>query len=756
MAPHTPRRSSRPGGPGARLEVLVVAFLLLSVTWARAADESEAWWQAARDKAGRYPIRTRLLDATGRPRHVNALILERSPYLLQHAHDPIRWRAWSEETLARARRENRLIFLSIGYSSCHWCHVMAREAFDDEAVARRLEAGYVAIKLDREEYPDLDERFTKRLGLLTGSPGWPANLVLTPAGDVVAGDSYLPPERLSAVLARLAQAWQTRPEQVKRLAATVESQFKPRPAGPAVDAVMLRDRALAGVRRQYDPVHHGFGTAPKFPNAASLGLLLDAYRRDGGSDDRRMFLDTLGTIAASALHDHVAGGFFRYSVDADWQRPHFEKTLYDQALLAPLLAEAWTLTGEPRFADAAERTLAFVERTLRTGDGPFAGALDADSGGRDGGHYLWTAADLAALDAADRTALERGYRRIAQDPGTFLLVPREPTAPAGLDALAGTLRALRERRPPPFVDAKAITGWNALMIEALARSGRLLGRPRHVASAADAMKRLLALNTAAPAPPGRAGRVYRYSIDGRPHLDASLEDVAFLLRALAVLHEVEGSAFWLERAGAVAAALPAEAALAEQVRAGGHDRDVPAGGAVLADALRRLARQSGASRYRDAAAAVAAHLRRAVDVDAGDQTTLAAVLFDLERPAPVRKAFLADGHVKAEITRVTKTAEGTDLEVTIRIDPSWHVNGHRPLSDALVPTRIEGDGGAALEVHYPSAKEVVLGFAGGPVAVYEGTVTLGVRAAGGGAVTLSLQACSDRVCLLPESVRLFR
>jgi uncharacterized protein YyaL (SSP411 family) len=729
---------------------LVVGVCAAAGAVAGAADETETWWKAAGDKAGRYPVRTRLLNAAQRPRHVNALILERSPYLLQHAHDPIRWRAWSNDVLAEARRENRLIFLSIGYSSCHWCHVMAREAFDDEAIAGLLNAGYVSVKVDREEHPDLDERFMKRLALLTGSAGWPANLILTPAGDVVAGDSYLPPTRLAALLTRLASAWQSRPEQVKRLAATIESQFKPRAPGPLVDAAKLRESALASVRRQYDATHHGFGIAPKFPNAAYLHLLLDAYRRDGGADDRRMFVDTLRTIARSALHDHVAGGFFRYSVAADWQRPHFEKTLYDQALLVPLFAEAWTLTGEPMFAHAAERTLAFVERALRTPDGLFAGALDADSDGRDGGHYLWSAADLEALDATDRAAVDRSYRRVEQERGTFLLVPRDGVALESLRALADTLRALRERRPRPFVDAKAITGWNALMIEALARSGQLLGQTRYLESAATTMKRLLALNAG-------AGRVHRYSIDGQARLDASLEDVAFLLQALSVLHETDGDAFWLTQAALVENALPAEAVLAEGLRTGGHDRDVPSSGAMLGEALHRLARQTGASRYRDALGDVAVHLRQAVEIDAGDQTTLARVLDALDRSAPVRTAFLADGHVRAEITRVARAGESIDLDVTIRIDPGWHVNGHRPRQDSLIATRIDGDHGAAVEVAYPPAKEVVLGVAGGPVAVYEGTVTLGVRiAAPRASVALSLQACNDRVCLLSETVRLFR
>jgi uncharacterized protein YyaL (SSP411 family) len=735
------------------LRRLVAAGLLLgSVAGASAVDETQIWWKAAREKAGRYPVRTKLLDAAQRPRHVNALILERSPYLLQHAHDPVRWRAWSNDVLEQARREHRLIFLSIGYSSCHWCHVMARESFDDEGIARLLNASYVSIKVDREEYPDLDERFMKRLALLTGSAGWPANLILTPGGEVVTGESYLPPARLGAVLTRMAQAWQRRPEQVRRLAATVEGQFKPRPPGPAIDVATLRDATLAAVRRQYDSTHHGFGVAPKFPNAPYLSLLLDAYRRDGQGSDRRMFLDTLRTIARSGLHDHVGGGFFRYSVRADWQRPHFEKTLYDQALLAPLFAEAWTLTGEPLFARASERTLSFAKHSMRTADGLFASALDADSGGRDGGHYLWTPADLDAhFDATERAALAHAYQRIEQEPGTFLLVPRDGVA-AG--PIAEKLQAVRDRRPRPFVDGKSITSWNALMIEALARSGHLLGKPRLVDSATAAMRRLLVRNTG-------QSRVYRYSIDGQAHLGASLEDTAYLLRALAVLHEIDGHAFWLEQAAVVVKTLPDEAALVDPLRSGALDRHLPSAGAVLVEALHRLARQTGTSRYRDTADALAVHLRQAMEVDASDQATAIVIVYELERPAPVRKAFLANGHVQAEIARLAGAGEKTEADVRIRIDPLWHINGHRPLQDGLTPTRVDGEGGAPVEVTYPAAKALTLRFANGPVAVYEGTVTLGVsidRTEGttGASLTLSLQACSDRLCLLPETVRLFR
>jgi hypothetical protein len=733
---------------------LAVGALLagLAVPAAHAADGAEAWWKAAREKAGRYPVRTKLVDAAGRPTHVNALILERSPYLLQHAHDPVRWQAWSDDVLARARRENRLIFLSIGYSSCHWCHVMARESFDDEAIGRLLNASYVSVKVDREEYPDLDERFMKRLALLTGSAGWPGNLILTPAGDVVAGDSYLPPARLGAVLTRMAQAWQRRPEQVRRLAATVEGQFKPREPGPAVDLAALRDATLAAVRRQYDPVHHGFGTAPKFPNAPYLELLLDAYRRAGRDDDRRMIVDTLRAVARSALHDHLAGGFFRYSIQADWQRPHFEKTLYDQALLATLLAEAWTLSGEPIFASATERTLGFVERTMRTPEGLFASALDADSGGRDGGHYLWTAADLdGRLDAGERAALEGAYRRVEQERGTFLLVPRDGVEPPR--GLAGKLGAVRDRRPPPFVDGKAITSWNALMIEALARSGRMLGHARLIDSAASTMRRLLAGNTA-------GGRVYRYSIEAHARLPASPEDTAYLLRALAALHEIEGSPFWLEQADAVARALPDGAALAAQLRDGSQDRHLPAPGAALLSAIRRLARQRGTLWYREKTDEVAAHLRAALAIDATDQATSIAALYDLDHAAPVRTAFLADGHVRAEISTHRRVGDATELEVTIRIDPRWHINGARPLRSDLSPTRVDGERGATVDVAYPPAREVTLRVAGGPVAVYEGTVRLGVRVHGAAGVgtplKLSLQACSESVCLLPETIGLFR
>ena len=299
-----------------RPSAVALVLVLIASRTAAANEDAADLWRVFAQKAGSYAVETRHVDSKQRPRFINALIREDSPYLLQHAHNPVAWNAWGEDALASARKTNRLIFLSIGYSTCHWCRVMARESFDNEQIADLLNSDYVSIKVDREERPDLDEYFLARLELLSNSPGWPMTLVLTPDGELFAAESYMAEEALAAHLNRMAKAWKERPQQVKRLAATIASKFSALPSerSRVTDTNAWYERATETVRQQYDGVNHGFGRAPKFPNAPYLLSLLDAFNRNGEPEDRNRFLATLRTIAESALHDPIDGGFFRYSL----------------------------------------------------------------------------------------------------------------------------------------------------------------------------------------------------------------------------------------------------------------------------------------------------------------------------------------------------------------------------------------------------------------------------------------------------------
>lgn len=740
--------------------VLVSAACLFALGIAHAAppaaglDDSAAQWRAFAHKAGTYPVAGRHLDGKRQPRFINALIHEHSPYLLQHAHNPVAWRGWNDATLNLAKSQDRLIFLSIGYSTCHWCHVMARESFDSERIAGLLNPDYISIKVDREERPDLDEFFLARLEFLSDSPGWPMTLVLTPDGRLVAADSYLTEEKLAAMLSKMSAAWKARPQQVRRLADTIAARFA-RPARTAqADSAALFEAALASIRKQYDPQNHGFGKAPKFPNAPHLLALLDAFNRYGAAEDGRKFLDTLRTIAMSALHDPIDGGFFRYSVSADWQQPHFEKMLYDQALLARLFAEAWRLSGEPVFAQASRSALRFVQRRLNAPDDLFFSAVDAQSEGKAGAFYLWRDAALdKALNSAQRAALGRYFRRIPQGETGFLLVPVADASGKEFDALRTRLRQLRERRALPFVDRKAITAWNALMIEAWARSGDLLGDFGYLNQAQRSMQALL--NTHA-----NAQGLQRYSLQGQARGIASLEDGAHVLRALAVLFEMDGDARWHAHARRILAeGAAASWTSAESLRLFSRDREIPSASATMVRALRQLYLQSGDAQFGKMLDTVLPLAEQALtEADSASQAGLIGALREIDSPTPARRAFMARGHVRAELLPEVGAGGAQNFEIRLKIDPGWHVNSGKPVQDYLRATRVVAAPDRTLTLRYPDGKLMRLGFSELPLSVYEGTVVLrGTVGAGrenavSGAVplTLEVQACSDTVCLAPE------
>ena len=712
-------------------------------------ENDAALWQAYQQKRGSYPLQTRYADAAGSPKYVNSLILETSPYLLQHAHNPIRWHAWSDETLATAAREKRLIFLSIGYSTCHWCHVMARESFDNEAVALLLNEKFVSIKVDREEHPELDEHFLAALEFLTPSAGWPMTLILAPDGRPVAGESYLTEERLTDLLKRFARAWDDRPQQVLRQAATLAERIKPATQVEPQGIDDLYRLNLGQIRGRYDAVHHGFGMGPRFPESASLLLLLDAYRRQGKEEDRSKFVATLEAMATSALQDPIDGGFHRYSVTADWQRPHYEKMLYDQARLAALFAEAWALTGNKAFEWSCRRTIDFVIRHLRARNGLFFSAVDAGPG--DGAFYTWSNSELAdALGPGERRRIGEYFRRVPQEGGRFILLPNTLPPDSAAEKMIEKLRKLRRQRAPLFVDKKSVSAWNALMIEAVAQAGRKLGDPGWRQAAADMMNTLLEKNI-------RNGRVLRYSIENGPGLPGTLEDIAALLHALATLHEIDGDPHWLAEARRTMESLPDDATLTAQFGLFAVDRDGPSTAASLLDALDRLFRQSGERRYKkqlDRFSALAPQVLR----PSLDQASLVRQLYQATHPAPQQKAFLAGGHIRAEISSLQRKEGDMEFGVAIRMSPGWHINSHRPLQDYLKPTRVTSEGGRLERVRYPEGKTVRLGFADQPLAVYEGTIVVRGRVPATAApvvLLLELQACNDRFCLPPEAVRLF-
>ena len=480
----------------------------------------------------------------------NRLAQETSPYLLEHANNPVDWYTWGPEALARARRENKPILLSIGYSACHWCHVMARESFEDSEIAALINRDFVAIKVDREERPDLDQVYMRAVQAMTGSGGWPMTAFLLPDATPFFAGTYFPPSdrfgmpSFRRVLAAVTDAFSNRMGEVEATATQVR-EYLQRPAVPLAAGSLtpaLLDEAYTRLARDHDPTNGGFGSAPKFPQPMLVDFLLRSHRRTGDPSVLAMAQQTLQAMAAGGMYDQLGGGFHRYSVDERWLVPHFEKMLYDNALLPRAYLDAWQLTGDAGFRRVVEETLAFVQRELLSPDGGFYSSLDADSEGEEGRFYVWTPHELElALGVDDATAVARAFD--VSDAGNFdgrnILHPMTPDASAVLAGVRERLLAARAGRVRPHRDEKVIAGWNGLMLRAFAEAGRVLDRP-DLLSIAEANARFLLSRM-------RTGERMRRSYkDGRATLAGYLEDQAAVADGLLSLYEATFETRWLD------------------------------------------------------------------------------------------------------------------------------------------------------------------------------------------------------------------
>ena len=481
----------------------------------------------------------------------NRLAAATSPYLRQHADNPVDWHPWGEEALTLAKRENKPILLSIGYSACHWCHVMAHESFEDPAVAAAMNSAFVNIKVDREERPDLDQIYQMSHALMTRrSGGWPLTIFLTPDGVPYFAGTYFPKESRYGMpgfldlLPRVAAAYHERgaalAEQGERLSRALAMLEPGASAGPLPPNASMR--ALAGLKDRFDRVDGGFGEAPKFPHAAELDFCLRAWKLHGDTEAGPIIETTLQRMAAGGIHDQLGGGFCRYSVDAQWSIPHFEKMLYDNAALLALYADTARATGDPAYGDVARGIVGWLVREMRAGDGAFYSSLDADSEGEEGRFYVWSREQAQAVMRDDEWQVAAPYYGLDGPPNfeghawNLRVVASVDEIAARFDLslpdvqtrLAGARMALfkaREERVRPGRDDKILTSWNALMIAALARAARALDQPKWADLAFTALDTLV--RTA-----WRDGRLYATRHGDDVALDAYLDDHAFLLAAL--------------------------------------------------------------------------------------------------------------------------------------------------------------------------------------------------------------------------------
>lgn len=629
-------------------------------------------------------------------RSSNRLAQETSPYLQQHAHNPVDWYPWSAAAFARAKQEDKPVFLSIGYSSCHWCHVMERESFDNAKIAAILNEHFVCIKVDREQRPDIDQIYMNAVQMMTGSGGWPLSVFLTPEGQAFYGGTYFPPESrygrpgFDQLLYAIAESWEKRRDELLASANKLTAILQGESTIPAhdPDVAVLRSTYEA-CKQSFDNRHGGFGNAPKFPQPAILSYLLRVWQRSRDPEALLMVTQTLEAMACGGIYDHLGGGFHRYATDAFWLVPHFEKMLYDQAQLIRIYVDAYRATKKADFARVAHETIDYVLRDMRDDQGAFYSAEDADSEGREGVFYVWTPTEIQSLlPEAKATRIMDVYGVTDQgnfEHGTSILNLKLPLEPETRESLAEARKVLlesRSRRVRPFRDEKIITAWNGMMIAALAEAGSALGESRYVEAATQAADYILQSMQV-------EGRLQRSSLQGRCSGPGYLDDYAFLAQGLLSLYEATLVPRWLLAADDLARQM---VELFGDERGGalfltGHDAErllvrdkpqydgaLPSGNAVAAMVLFQLDRMMSNPVYRKSAmgivSAAMANWHRAPMA----HVALAAA-FDYER-GPTREITLAGDFQTATGRAMLDLLRQTYLPNTLLL--------HRPEGDEAV------------------------------------------------------------------------
>lgn len=746
----------------------------------------------------------------------NKLAAESSPYLLQHAHNPVDWHPWGPEAFALAQKEGKLVFLSIGYSSCHWCHVMEKESFSDAAIAKLLNENFVCIKVDREERPDVDDVYMTALQVTGIGGGWPLTMFLTPEGKPIFGGTYFPPEDkkrgddtspgMPSVLKKVIELHRDKKkdlfEQADTVAKLTQDELNRAARGKAIvslDAKLVLD---AAGEFEFDPDHGGLGRAvneyrgAKFPRVAALMFLLKQSAKPGQEELAKHMARTLDGMARGGIYDHLGGGFHRYSTERTWTVPHFEKMLYDQAQLVELYCEAYRQKPNPAYKRVIDETLAFVAREMTAPEGYFYSALDADSEGEEGRFYVWTPKELdKALENEPEAKLFREVYGLTGKPnfeGKYH-IPRQAKFPTDeelkkLAPLRAKLFDLRAKRPRPFLDTKLITAWNGQMIAAYATAGQVLKEPKYTAAAAKAADFLQKTMTTKE---GRLIRINAAKPGGKPEAKgtAFLDDHTYLIHGLLALHDATGDAKWRKWAGGLTTWQRQKFA----TEAGGGYYNTPADGEKLfargkdsydgaqpsanGVSLRNTLRLWKLTDDEGFRGEFERDLQRFAGSMKGEPTAVPQALLALDaglalealKDLPTRLAEgVKDPKSSADVVKVTFTpghmADGLEkVNVTISVAKGWHVYanpvGNDKLAESATVVEVRADG-KKLAYHvlkYPKGADKKSDL--GEYKVYEGTFGLGVELSHDEIKTarkltarVTVVACNDKMCLAPATI----
>ena len=753
-------------------------ILLLNLAWMVSADEAA------------------LKNPDGSWKWTNRLVHETSPYLLLHAHNPVDWYPWGDEALALAKKENKLIFLSVGYSTCYWCHVMERKVFSNPEIAGVMNKNFINIKIDREERPDLDEIYMTATQLLVQRGGWPNSVFLTPDLKPFYAGTYFPPADMPGrpgfptILDAVHEAWVTREAEVIESANQISNTIEMATSrgftalnARALDR-SLTTSALDYLRTAYSHAYGGFGTAPKFPSPANLEFLLSEYQRESRlqtppTKDKsllKMITHTLDMMAYGGMYDQIGGGFHRYSVDAKWLIPHFEKMLYDNAQLAKVYLRAYQLTREPRYRRVAEEVFSYIFREMTAPEGGFYSALDAETDAEEGKYYVWTADEIQKIlgNPKDTSRFNEIYG-VDKGPNfegkSVLYVPAGSEVEGsvkGLSTAREKLLTARFEREYPLLDTKIIVNWNGLMIDALAYGYEVLGEERYLAAASKAARFILETMRK---PDGELWHTYT---GGVVKQDAYLDDYAFFVRGLLGLHAATGEDQWLDSARTLTDKM---IQLFWDNKNGGfyytkadakhlivrtkkpYDSAIPSGNAVTVKNLLAFG-----TNYQDYAEKT---LRIFAESMAQSPSSFMYMHFALNDYLTSEKK--EDSSEPSIVTATAKVKRKDDavfnVELQVKVAGGWHINANPAGQDNLIPTTVTVDANAPVEIvdiAYPKGRTTRFKFSDEPLNIYEESLMISLRLKQKPNVThkedvpitlkLTYQPCNDTECLFPETL----
>ncbi len=799
------------------VNLIALLFLLILLPIAASAAESPALkdrlYSAYKNKGVDYQPRTEHLKADGSPEYINRLILEESPYLIQHAHNPVHWYAWGKEAFAKAKKENKMIFLSIGYSTCHWCHVMERESFDNTLLADYLNKHFIAIKVDRERRPDVDKIYMTALMMTKGSGGWPMSSILTPEGKPFFSGTYFPPDTFLQILQRAVELWQSEEADLRAAADKITLAVQNRQKSLQQASHIGKERvqiAVINLLNSFDDLQGGFSGAPKFPNETYLFLLLDTAIREQDTDVLSALILTMDMMAQGGIYDQIGGGFHRYATDNEWLVPHFEKMLYNQAHLARNYLQLYNITGNDVYKRVVTQTLDYVLNEMRADNGGFFSAGDADSEGEEGKFFLWqydefnnelsralgkeTAQLAIELFGVTREGnfSEQADREVSGNTILHLNESIEAFAERKkldskavyqmVDDIRRVLYQKRQNRVAPDIDHKVVTAWNGMMITAFAQAGSQFLQEKYIDAAKRAGDYLWQTHHAADADGNSI--LWRVSLNGKASVRATLADYAYLIQAYLALYDTTEDNKWLNRSKLLGKEMLRlfwdkedgafyMSALHNDQQVPLFDRPkdiydgaIPSANAVALEVLSKLYYRTGEENYHAKAMALVASLSSKIIASPSSFAYFLMAVNQLNFGEVADIQYGGKGQVRIEKIDTEQNEQGISAEIHFTINKNWHINSRYPQDDDLVATSVSiGDKAKGqwkiVQAEYPQGETLKLKFNDAPLSLYQNSVTIKVKLERvndakedklvGIPLVVHYQTCSDKICLAPES-----